>query len=65
MPLTTGSKYYSSSDMDVGETRINLNAHVCDSSWCTFLCSSKQIDLYDETFRPIVDAVLEGYNGIA
>ena len=27
------------------------------------ICSSKQVDLYDETFRPIVDAVLEGYNG--
>lgn len=26
-------------------------------------CSSKQLDLYDETFRPIVEAVLEGYNG--
>lgn len=25
--------------------------------------SSKQLDLYDETFRPIVEAVLEGYNG--
>ena len=30
---------------------------------CFLLTSSKQIDLYDETFRPIVDAVLEGYNG--
>lgn len=27
--------------------------------------SSKQLDLYDETFRPTVDAVLEGYNGTA
>ena len=26
--------------------------------------SSKQVNLYDRTFRPIVDAVLEGYNGI-
>ena len=26
--------------------------------------SSRQVDLYDETFRPIVDAVLEGYNGM-
>ena len=26
-------------------------------------CSSKQIDLYDETFRQLVDSVLEGYNG--
>lgn len=25
--------------------------------------NSKQLDLYDETFRPIVEAVLEGYNG--
>lgn len=25
--------------------------------------SSKQIDLYDETFRQLVDSVLEGYNG--
>ena len=25
--------------------------------------SSKQMDLYDETFRSTVDAVLEGYNG--
>ena len=25
--------------------------------------SSKQRDLYDETFKPIVDSVLEGYNG--
>lgn len=25
--------------------------------------SSRQKDLYDETFRPIVDSVLEGYNG--
>ena len=25
--------------------------------------SSKQVDLYDETFRSTVDAVLEGYNG--
>lgn len=25
--------------------------------------SSKQQDLYDETARPIVDAVLQGYNG--
>lgn len=28
-----------------------------------FVCSSQQRDLYDETFRPIVDSVLEGYNG--
>ena len=29
-----------------------------------WLCSSsKQVDLYDETFRPIIDAVLQGYNG--
>ena len=26
-------------------------------------CSSKQRDLYDESFSPIVEAVLEGYNG--
>lgn len=26
--------------------------------------SSQQRDLYDETFKPIVDSVLEGYNGI-
>ena len=25
--------------------------------------SSKQLDLYDETFRQLVDSVLEGYNG--
>jgi len=25
--------------------------------------NSKQIDLYDETFRQLVDSVLEGYNG--
>lgn len=25
--------------------------------------SSRQRDLYDETFKPIVDSVLEGYNG--
>ena len=30
-----------------------------------FLYSAKQLDLYDETARPIVDAVLQGYNGIA
>lgn len=26
-------------------------------------CSSKQIDLYDESFRPLVDSVLQGFNG--
>ncbi|KAM4737183.1 kinesin-like protein KIF3B [Anableps anableps] len=26
-------------------------------------CNSKQIDLYDETFRPLVDSVLLGFNG--
>uniref|UniRef100_A0AAY4DUI4 Kinesin-like protein n=1 Tax=Denticeps clupeoides TaxID=299321 RepID=A0AAY4DUI4_9TELE len=25
--------------------------------------SSKQVDLYDETFRPLVDSVLQGFNG--
>lgn len=25
--------------------------------------SSKQIDLYDETFRELVDSVLNGFNG--
>lgn len=25
--------------------------------------SAKQYDLYDETFRPLVEAVLQGYNG--
>eukprot|EP00118_Oscarella_pearsei_P008576 m.45101 g.45101 ORF g.45101 m.45101 type:complete len:96 (+) comp33564_c0_seq7:215-502(+) len=25
--------------------------------------NSKQMDLYNETFRPIVESVLEGYNG--
>ena len=29
----------------------------------TFGSDSKQIDLYNITARPIVDAVLEGYNG--
>ena len=30
-----------------------------------FLCcfSSKQRDIYDETFSPLVDSVLNGYNG--
>ena len=31
---------------------------------CHMIISSKQVNLYDRTFRPIVDAVLEGYNGI-
>lgn len=26
-------------------------------------CNSKQLDLYDETFRPLVDSVLLGFNG--
>lgn len=26
-------------------------------------CNSKQVDLYDETFRPLVDSVLMGFNG--
>ncbi|KAH6940454.1 hypothetical protein HPB50_000061 [Hyalomma asiaticum] len=26
-------------------------------------CNSKQMDLYDETFRPLVDSVLLGFNG--
>ncbi|XP_049608362.1 kinesin-like protein KIF3B [Syngnathus scovelli] len=26
-------------------------------------CNSKQLDLYDETFRPLVDSVLQGFNG--
>lgn len=26
-------------------------------------CNSKQMDLYDETFRPLVDSVLMGFNG--
>ena len=42
----------------LGHARQNHNA-----SWYLCVCSSKQVDLYDETFRPIVDAVLEGYNG--
>ena len=28
-----------------------------------YIYSSRQKDLYDETFKPIVDSVLEGYNG--
>lgn len=32
--------------------------------FCSYLFSSKQIDLYDETFRQLVDSVLEGYNGM-
>lgn len=28
-----------------------------------FGCESKQVDVYNETARPIVDFVLEGYNG--
>ena len=27
------------------------------------VCRSKQRELYDETFQPIVEAVLQGYNG--
>jgi kinesin family protein 3/17 len=27
------------------------------------ICSAGQKDLYDETFRPLVDSVLQGYNG--
>lgn len=26
-------------------------------------CNSRQTDLYDETFRPLVQSVLEGFNG--
>ncbi|XP_072270355.1 kinesin-like protein KIF3B [Pyxicephalus adspersus] len=26
-------------------------------------CNSKQVELYDETFRPLVDSVLQGFNG--
>lgn len=32
--------------------------------FCSSLFSSKQIELYDETFRQLVDSVLEGYNGM-
>jgi len=32
--------------------------------FCSYLFSSKQIELYDETFRQLVDSVLEGYNGM-
>lgn len=28
-----------------------------------FSHSSKQLELYDETFRPLVDSVLNGFNG--
>ena len=28
-----------------------------------FLSSSKQRDIYDETFSPLVESVLNGYNG--
>lgn len=28
-----------------------------------FDCNSKQSDIYDEIMRPIVDSVLEGFNG--
>ena len=28
-----------------------------------FTFSSKQIDLYEETFRDLVDSVLDGFNG--
>ena len=28
-----------------------------------FDCNSKQTDIYDEIMRPIVDSVLDGYNG--
>ncbi len=40
----------------------NIQLFIC-VMYVYSLPSSKQIDLYDETFRPIVDAVLEGYNG--
>ena len=42
----------------LGHARQNHN-----KTWNLCVFSSKQVDLYDETFRPIVDAVLEGYNG--
>lgn len=29
-----------------------------------FGCDSQQMDIYNETARPIVDSVLEGYNGV-
>lgn len=32
---------------------------------CLLFDSSKQLDLYDETVRIIVDAVLQGYNGMS
>ena len=32
--------------------------------FCSYLFSSKQIELYDETFRQLVDSVLGGYNGM-
>lgn len=31
--------------------------------WLTCFSSSSQKDLYDETFRPLVESVLQGYNG--
>ena len=36
---------------------------VTETSPFKLIHSSKQLDLYDETFRQLVDSVLEGYNG--
>ena len=48
-----------------------LNVHCLSSFFivCMFLhflhclSSSKQRDIYDETFSPLVESVLNGYNG--
>ena len=31
--------------------------------YCLLHFSSKQLDLYDETFRDLVESVIEGFNG--
>ncbi|XP_065919368.1 kinesin-like protein KIF3B [Dysidea avara] len=64
------SNYERVVDMDVARGMVIIkNPNSTDSNLRDFTFdavydwNSKQKDLYDETFRPIVESVLEGYNG--
>lgn len=43
--------------------KIRCRSQTRDTDFCVHIFSSKQIDLYEETFRGLVESVLDGFNG--
>lgn len=56
-------------DVKLGQVSVKIQKGASNELPKTFTfdavydCNSKQVELYDETFRPLVDSVLQGFNG--